>query len=215
VLIYCLQGLGSSAGLVVSLVAGLLGHFGVDDKEVQHNLAQLCHCLAQKGIGSGYDISSVFHGTGVYTRFSPAMITDVLGADFAGKARDLTSESIGACVEKQWDYKFEQLEWPAGFDVLLGDVAQGSATTGLVRKLSQWREDNRQAADILWNRLVRANRIVIDAFLSIGRSKDGAEPSQLQRLSAHMKTMRTAFAALGFPPSFFYIYCLHSSPWPH
>jgi phosphomevalonate kinase len=74
-------GLGSSAALTTSLVAGLLKHFGAvktlsedEDLCVVHNTAQLVHCYAQGKVGSGFDVSSAVYGSHRYNRFSPSVL---------------------------------------------------------------------------------------------------------------------------------------------
>jgi len=103
-------GLGSSAALVTSMVAGILSHFkvitlpvtddtgpeqqssagrggGLDDEQLRqvHNLAQLSHCAAQGKIGSGFDVAAAVYGTMQYVRFSP-QILDLSGKDTVGTA---------------------------------------------------------------------------------------------------------------------------------
>lgn len=96
-------GLGSSAAMITSLVGCLLSYLGVvylsrtDDthytntntttskfnhqrysKDLIHNIAQFCHCLAQGKIGSGFDVSSAVYGSHRYTRFSHSVIEHLL-----------------------------------------------------------------------------------------------------------------------------------------
>lgn len=83
-------GLGSSAALVTSLIASLLGYFRFCklpkrrssthsyNLQILHNLSQFCHCLAQGKIGSGFDISSAVYGSQIYTRFSKEIIQPLL-----------------------------------------------------------------------------------------------------------------------------------------
>ena len=77
-------GLGSSATLVTSLLAALLGTFGAislpgevvtqavtlgatsttpTSLALLHSLAQLCHCAAQGKVGSGFDVCSATYGS--------------------------------------------------------------------------------------------------------------------------------------------------------
>jgi phosphomevalonate kinase len=78
-------GLGSSAALITSLVAGLLLHFGmIEDvtsemsKRWIHNVAQFIHCFAQGKVGSGFDVSSAVWGSHLYKRFNPAILKPIM-----------------------------------------------------------------------------------------------------------------------------------------
>ena len=93
-------GLGSSAGLVTSIVGALLQHFGVvqlplrnvgsdyvgaqvaESLTLIHTVAQFAHSLAQGKVGSGFDVCAATYGSGMYTRFNPNVIKDAL-ATFA------------------------------------------------------------------------------------------------------------------------------------
>ena len=71
-------GLGSSAALVSSLVAGLFAHLvdkTLSHMSFAHDVAQFVHCLAQGKVGSGFDVSSSFYGPQVYNRFDPDAFT--------------------------------------------------------------------------------------------------------------------------------------------
>lgn len=82
-------GLGSSAAMTTSFMAGLLLHLGVVNQDEQrnltlaslglvHNAAQLAHCAAQGKVGSGFDVSSSVWGSQLYRRFDPTLIQDVM-----------------------------------------------------------------------------------------------------------------------------------------
>lgn len=78
-------GLGSSAALITSLVAGLLLYFGrIEDvtsdenKRWIHNTAQFVHCFAQGKVGSGFDVSSAVWGSHRYTRFNPDILKPMM-----------------------------------------------------------------------------------------------------------------------------------------
>jgi phosphomevalonate kinase len=49
-----------------------------NDKNLIHNIAQFCHCLAQGKVGSGFDISAAVWGNHIYTRFSPNILENVM-----------------------------------------------------------------------------------------------------------------------------------------
>jgi phosphomevalonate kinase len=64
-------GLGSSSASTVALTACLyLKARGRIDRDEIHRLAQRANFIRQKGIGSGFDISSAVYGSIVYRRFS-------------------------------------------------------------------------------------------------------------------------------------------------
>jgi phosphomevalonate kinase len=84
-------GMGSSAALITSLVAALLVHLQVVDRQslteplgegrrLIHNVAQYVHCLAQGKVGSGFDVSSAIFGSHIYTRFDPSVIQPLMDA---------------------------------------------------------------------------------------------------------------------------------------
>lgn len=55
---------------------------GIDyQKKLVHNVAQLCHCLAQGKVGSGFDVSSAVWGSHVYKRFSPEILNNIIMED--------------------------------------------------------------------------------------------------------------------------------------
>lgn len=80
-------GLGSSAAMVTSLVAGVLLHLSgasqqeeLDNKTLRlfHNVAQYAHSRAQGKVGSGFDVSSAIFGSQVYYRFAPECLQKLL-----------------------------------------------------------------------------------------------------------------------------------------
>ncbi|CAN0274868.1 unnamed protein product, partial [Discosporangium mesarthrocarpum] len=79
--------------------------------DLVHNLAQICHAVAQGKIGSGFDVSAAVYGTHTYTRFSPKSIEAPLAVAVTpgggrgakgegGKGEDDSRalETISACV---------------------------------------------------------------------------------------------------------------------
>ena len=80
-------GLGSSAALTASVVGALSLFLGIvppstkemaDPKGLVFRMAQLCHCLAQNKLGSGFDVSAAIVGSQMYRRFSPEIIGSTL-----------------------------------------------------------------------------------------------------------------------------------------
>lgn len=111
-------GMGSSAALITSLVGAFCVFFKIvaslptrEDRiraeytsshDVIHNLAQICHCIAQGKIGSGFDVSSAVFGSQEYIRFSSDIIQDIINT----KPEFLSSETLLHCIydeTNQWD----------------------------------------------------------------------------------------------------------------
>ena len=66
------SGLGSSAAVTVATTAAIFEIIGLKAKEnieQIHKVAQLAHAIAQKKIGSGFDVASACHGSILYSRF--------------------------------------------------------------------------------------------------------------------------------------------------
>ncbi|CAM9769070.1 unnamed protein product, partial [Phaeothamnion confervicola] len=167
-------GLGSSAALTVSLVGCLLRFLGVvelpggPDWEdlppprrqnmlaLVHHLSQIAHAAAQGKVGSGFDVSAAVYGSHVYTRFSPDLIRSVL--DLPINSPQLPG-ALRRAVDAEWDSVRAPLALPPSFRLLMGDVAGGSATPGMVRAVLKWKADpaTAGAAAALWRSLDDAN----------------------------------------------------------
>ncbi|GKY97826.1 hypothetical protein MPSEU_000740700 [Mayamaea pseudoterrestris] len=173
-------GLGSSACLVTSLVAALCYALMKDDGNVMQQqqaiitgLSQISHCYAQGKIGSGFDVSAACSGSHVYRRFPEAAIRNVLdlltsttGENAEGDAgnRDAGSNQtvqhcLRDCVHGQWqsDCIVEPLNFSSDslLQVILADVAGGSESPGMARKVLQWK--NSQTDPLLWTELAQVN----------------------------------------------------------
>ncbi|EDN03085.1 phosphomevalonate kinase [Histoplasma capsulatum] len=158
-------GLGSSAALVAALVSAIVIHRTVQPEELPtvrdklHNLAQAAHCAAQGKVGSGFDIGAAVYGSCLYRRFSPA----VLGS-LGDVGTPQFEERLFAVVEDlntkhPWDTECVDFgtKLPRGMQMVLCDVDCGSQTPGMVKQVLQWRENNREEADVLWAELQQNN----------------------------------------------------------
>lgn len=168
-------GLGSSAALVTALTAGVLAHYVpqrvLDVTSEQgslqlHNLAQAAHCAAQGKVGSGFDVAAAVHGSCVYKRFSPSVLSDLGGigiVDFAIRLKTLVED---AGPTRLWDTEVDKgtVVLPKGLDLLMCDVDCGSGTVAMVRNVLAWRERDREEASIVWNKLQKANQILAAAL---------------------------------------------------
>jgi len=160
-------GLGSSAAMVTSLVGSLLQHFELADVSTQHgkvyahNLAQLCHCLAQGKIGSGFDVSAAAFGSHAYRRFSPTVLEKAVKLLEGRKATCMESaQAIHECISAKWDSEVAPFTLPPGLRLVLADIDAGSSTPKLVSKLLDWRKTKPQEADSLWKSLDESNTAV-------------------------------------------------------
>jgi phosphomevalonate kinase len=171
-------GLGSSATLVTSLVGALMAYLGgmhvprgnrerkapspSDKASVQtiHRLAQLCHVVAQGKVGSGFDVSAAVFGSISYERYSPALLSRFIGNGQAPPTCDDIAAVVGAHSSVDaWDHGAEPFGLPDGLEIVLGDIAQGSSTPSMVRRVKAWRKNN-AGSDALWFALRNANEVV-------------------------------------------------------
>lgn len=158
-------GLGSSAALVTALVAAIVIHRTVQPEELPavrdklHNLAQAAHCAAQGKVGSGFDIAAAAYGSCLYRRFSPSVLSglgDVGSPQFEGRLFTVVEDLN---TENPWDTECVDFGFklPRGLQMVLCDVDCGSQTPGMVKKVLEWREQNRADAEMLWTGLQRNN----------------------------------------------------------
>ncbi|CAG8656920.1 3964_t:CDS:2 [Acaulospora morrowiae] len=161
-------GLGSSAALITSLVAALLIHFqcidniGNQQKTLIHNVAQMCHCLAQGKIGSGFDVSAAVWGSHVYKRFSPDILNPVIQDE--NNVDGATIDNIVDPSTSNWDNEVVPTALPPRFTLVIADVDIGSNTPKLVGKVLAWRKANPEQAKALWDTLASHNSMVIDGL---------------------------------------------------
>lgn len=138
-------GLGSSAGLVTVLSAGLISCFKPDLDVISqdhltliHNIAQVSHCQAQGKVGSGFDVAAATFGSILYQRFAPELINNLPPAD-SGEYHDSLVKSVD---EIDWKITNERIKLPPGLRLVMGDVNNGSETTKLVAKVNEWYAKN-------------------------------------------------------------------------
>lgn len=152
-------GLGSSAALVVSLVAALLTFLTKDSEGHKriliHNLAQTVHCAAQGKIGSGFDVSSAVYGSHVYKRFSPKCVSEFL-------SDNISPETQSKCVNSsEWNASVQQCRLPKGFRLVLADVSAGSSTPSMVRKVLEWKAANPELSNEIWDKINKSNSMIV------------------------------------------------------
>lgn len=175
-------GMGSSAALITSIVSALLLKFGVISKEgfarrdsgdraLAHNIAQLVHCLAQGKVGSGFDVSAAVFGSHVYTRFDPRVLAPLMDVteDISNFARIPLRPVLdpGAAVDHNkptWNSKVVPFQLPPLVRLVLADVAGGSSTPSLVKKVNEWRSKNTEDARRLWTSIDLSNKNMVDSL---------------------------------------------------
>ncbi|RAO68002.1 uncharacterized protein BHQ10_004014 [Talaromyces amestolkiae] len=158
-------GLGSSAALVTALVSALVMHRTMhpDDllavRDKLHNLAQAAHCAAQGKVGSGFDVGAAVFGSCSYRRFSPSILEGLGDVGSPGFEERLFSTVEDLDSAQPWDTEFMDvnMKLPPGMQMVLADVDCGSQTPSMVRKVLEWRKQNKEEADQLWDSLQANN----------------------------------------------------------
>jgi phosphomevalonate kinase len=157
-------GLGSSAALVTSFTAAVLGFYLPKDqfdlqteggKRILHNLAQASHSFAQGKVGSGFDVASAVYGSCLYKRFSPSLLSALPAPSQPGFAIMLKELVEGDA----WDTEIRKaaIKMPEGLRLVMCDIDCGSETPGMVKQVLNWRAENKEDADILWGGLQGGN----------------------------------------------------------
>ncbi|KAA8650370.1 hypothetical protein EYZ11_000742 [Aspergillus tanneri] len=158
-------GLGSSAALVTSLVSALVIHRTMqpDDlgtaRDKLHNLAQAAHCAAQGKVGSGFDVAAAIYGSCLYRRFSPHILESVGEAGSPEFEERLFAVVEDVNPQHPWDTECLDfgMQLPRGMQMVLCDVDCGSQTPSMLKKVLEWRKQNPQEAELLWNALQSNN----------------------------------------------------------
>ena len=178
-------GLGSSAALVTAFTAAVVAHYAPRkftdmktsrEKYILHNLAQAAHCAAQGKIGSGFDVAAATYGSCIYKRFSPSVLEslgEIGSKDFSDRLQALAEASTSAVV---WDTNINKVSGvmiPHGLRLLICDVDCGSETVGMVKKVLQWRKENPEEAQLLWENLHIANQNIMTELFKLGSLHDG------------------------------------------
>ncbi|RDW78816.1 phosphomevalonate kinase [Aspergillus mulundensis] len=173
-------GLGSSAALVTSLVSALVIHRTMqpDDlgaaRDKLHNLAQAAHCAAQGKVGSGFDVAAAVYGSCLYRRFSPSILESIGDAGSPGFDERLFKVVEDADPEHPWDTECLDfgMTLPQGMQMVLCDVECGSQTPSMVKKVLEWRKQNKQEAGLLWDALQSNNERLVLEFKQLSQSPD-------------------------------------------
>lgn len=197
-------GLGSSAALVTALVSALVIHRTMQPEDLGagrdklHNLAQAAHCAAQGKVGSGFDVASAVYGSCLYRRFSPSILESLGDVGSAGFEERLFPIVEDSDPEHPWDTECVDfgMQLPRGMQLVLCDVDCGSQTPSMVKKVLEWRNNNRKEADILWASLQNNNERLRQELKRLAQHPD-ANPegdfsdirTLIQRTRQHIRTL--------------------------
>jgi phosphomevalonate kinase len=176
-------GLGSSAALVTALVSALVIHRAMhpDDlvvaRDKLHNLAQAAHCAAQGKVGSGFDVGAAVYGSCLYRRFSPSILEKVGDLGMPGFEERLFSTVEDLDAGHPWDTECVDfgMRLPPGMQMVLCDVDCGSQTPSMVKKVLEWRNQNREEADKLWGALQANNEKLRHELRRLGHVRNNPE----------------------------------------
>ncbi|CAN9146507.1 unnamed protein product [Alternaria alternata] len=178
-------GLGSSAALVTSFTAAVLGFYLPKDlfdvrtekgQTILHNLAQSSHSHAQGKVGSGFDIASAVFGSCLYKRFSPSLLGNLPQPSSPGFATQLRSLVEGPT----WDTEIQKaaIKMPEGLRLVMCDVDCGSETPGMVKKVLAWRAQKPEEAEKIWKELQRGNEALAAELTRLATEVQGDNASK-------------------------------------
>lgn len=164
-------GMGSSAALTTSLVGSLINFFFCynfeefrNSRVIIHNLAQLAHAIAQKKVGSGFDVGSAVYGSIIYRRFDATALKDCLEADTDNGIPDSSTLRRAVKDNSRWNQCVDKFSLPPGLDLMMGDVNGGSSTTSMTRKVKHWLKHGGESATKVWTDLAAVNERIASAL---------------------------------------------------
>jgi phosphomevalonate kinase len=81
---------------------------------------------------------------------------------------------------QDWDTSISKaaVKMPNGLRLVMCDVDCGSETPGMVKKVLKWREENREEADEIWNKLQEGNEAVAAELTRLATSQDAGAEAQ-------------------------------------
>lgn len=176
-------GLGSSAALTTSLVAGLLSWFRVidlkknSDLDTLHNISQLVHSIAQGKIGSGFDVSAAIFGSQIYTRFSSENFASFMDQTLSSK---LLYNSV--MNQNLWTQTIEKFAFPPHIDIVMGDICAGSGSVSMAKQVLSWLSQATPNEKNIWDSLAESNKLVISLLNQINEESKNKTQSYTEFL---------------------------------
>ena len=160
-------GLGSSAALIVSFIAGTFKALGLLDAlqkdealDLVHKHSQVLNAFVQEKVGSGFDIACSVYGSQSYQRFTNVdnltKLVNKIQEGFKDQAK--VFEDLGSVYEefsRTFDYKVKkQIINSQQYQVCLIDVNSGSDTKLMVKLVLDWAKKHQQKeGDLFSNEL--------------------------------------------------------------
>lgn len=183
-------GLGSSAAMTTSVVACLYRaiHGPQIDLDHVHGIAQIAHSVAQKKVGSGFDVYTAVFGTCAYRRFSPEGVAAML------KDGDQPETVEVGALQKSIEIicssaSHTAFRLPTGIKLLLGDIHHGgSSTPGMVVKIMNWQKSVAAEPNNLWQQLKNANENYVKHLQQLIQAASSAS-SDYEQASTALQTV--------------------------
>ncbi len=156
------SGLGSSAATAVATVGGILSAYGMDynEDDALHKLAQLAHSVATGKVGSGFDVAAAMHGSIVYRRYSPTIISEL--------PKELAGTDLQKLVKRTWDYKVERRVMPNMFlSTFSNFVGSSMQTSTSVSRVFEFKKQDPERYNRIISGIAKEDEIAASALKAI------------------------------------------------
>lgn len=145
-------GLGSSSATIISIMMSLMKlsqqiseEITPEQQDLLFQLASVANSIAQKKVGSGFDLSCAIWGPQIFRRPESSLIS---------------TENIG----KDWGNTHTKFHLPDWMRLYLIKSGEGSSTADLVRSFNSHKSDPKDTP--LYEELIKANTLACDALQS-------------------------------------------------
>ncbi|KAL4496223.1 hypothetical protein ABPG72_012960 [Tetrahymena utriculariae] len=169
-------GLGSSACVLVATLGSLLKYFQDYADEKLHYLSQKANFIAQKKIGSGFDIATCVFGSQVYKRFPP--------------------EIFSSCTQQQYKWNtLNRFNIPKLLKIMMIDLQIGSDTRLLAGEVKKYLDNNPEEAQIFYEECNKNASKLQEIFSGIESIENLKE--KRESIISLNKQYRSVFKAVG------------------
>lgn len=170
-------GLGSSAAMISAIVSCVYGHLHHSlNRALAHRVAQICHAAVQGKIGSGFDVCCAFYGSMEYVRYDAKPLNPYLTVlSSPNESFEECGQALIKCIKDPdaWNHEMRPFELPNGMVLICADVAGGSETPSMSKKILDWKA---RSDGTVWERLLKRNERAIHALKELS-SAQNADPS--------------------------------------